>query len=422
MRSDVRGPLLCAGMALMLAAPAAASAAWGPPVLLGTAGGADHRAPAIARNAAGDAVAAWVRAPASAAPGSGRVLLSERRGASGRWTRARVVSGPGVGAPAADIGPRGAALVAWGVGSRVFVASRDARTSRWRTAAVATGPGRVTDLAAGADASGAMAVMWAESIGARYRVRRAARPVPGGRWRIGASAIVTAGRPALATGAGGNGVAAWVTDGRVAVARATAAGFERPELAGSGDSPIPALSMAGSGRLLAGWRTTLPGGTTVVGAAAGGPTGELRQLGDVGVGDGPRVGINARGDAAVAWSLADRDGDRAGVQALVARAGGSFVPSSVVRPAACQCTYAVAEVAIDGAGGPVVAWRRTSRRAADVAAVSSRAGAGGPWRAIALRPTPEVNGVALAVDGTPGAAVAWVYPSGARAMLRGRVR
>ena len=95
----MRAALLSAGATLLVAAPSA-QAAWGPAVALADDARVEHRAPAIARNAAGDAVLAFVRAPAGAPPGSGRVVVAERSGASGAWAVERLTSGPGVGAPA----------------------------------------------------------------------------------------------------------------------------------------------------------------------------------------------------------------------------------------------------------------------------------------------------------------------------------
>ena len=412
----MRVALVCAG-AVFLAIPAAAQAAWAPPAVLAADSASTHRAPAIARTAAGDVVAAWARAPVEAGAGSGRIVVSERRAPRGAWSRGRLLSAAGVGPPAVAIGPRGAAVVAWGVRNRLHAAVRDDRAGAWRVAVVAEGPGHVTDIAASVDASGAMALMWSEAIGTRYRVRRSTRPGAGA-WRVGAASIVAAARPAMATGAGGNGVVAWTTDDRIAVSRATPTGFERPVEAGAGDSPMPSLGLAAGGRFLLGWRTRLPGGTSMIGAARGDAAGVVRGLGDMGVGDDPRVAMNARGDAAIGWTLSDEGGERGGIQGLVSRAGGAWAPATVVRQTACACRYAVADVEVDGSGGLVVAWRRASRRAADVAVVGSRAARGGPWRRVALQPAPDVSGIDVAADGGHGAAAVWASGGTVRVAVR----
>src|SRR5699024_2844495 len=107
-----------------------------------------------------------------------------------------------------------------------------------------------------------------------------------------------------------------------------------------------------------------------------------------------------------------------GILGLVARAGGSWSNVSVVGQAECGCSYTVADVAVDGAGGLAVAWRRASRRAADVAAITARRAGGGPWRSVAMRPVPDAGGVDLAADGGPGAAAIWSAGSAVRAMMR----
>jgi hypothetical protein len=378
-----------------------------PPDALSDRRDTDHRAPAIARNAAGDHLAAWVGSPVAAGSGTGQVRIAERRGRNGVWSRERIISRAGVGAPAVAISPRGAAIVAWGVRGRVEVAVRAGRLTGWRTTPAAEGPGRVTDVAVAVDASGAMAVMWAEAIGDGHRVRRALLPAGATRFRPGASTVVAAGRPALVTGAAGNGAAAWTADGRVFLARATASGFDRPLQIGEGDSPVPSIAMGSRSRLVVAWRTRLPGGTAVVGAAVSDEEGRVRNLGDLGVGDDPRAAMNARGDAAVAWVVSDTGRDRGGITAVTARSGAAWGPVSVVRQSLCGCRYSVADVAVDGAGGLLVAWRRYSRRAADIAAVTAIPAANGARRVVVMRPAPDVDDADLATDGGPGAAALW---------------
>jgi len=136
------------------AVPATAAAAWGVPVTL-TRDNAELRAPAVARNGAGDAVAAWVRAPVASAPGSGRVVISARRGADGRWSAPRTVSVAGAGAPATAIGGRGAAVRRLG---RADVSASRARRAGRRLAddAHRRSSGAVNRTSAvGADAAGA---------------------------------------------------------------------------------------------------------------------------------------------------------------------------------------------------------------------------------------------------------------------------
>jgi hypothetical protein len=284
---------------------------------------------------------------------------------------------------------------------------RAGRSAAWRTAVAGTGPGRVTDVAVAVDASGAMAVMWAEAIGATFRVRRALKPAGAARFRPGAANLVTGGRPALAIGPAGNGAAAWTDDGRTRLAVATRVGFGRPVALAAGGSGIPALAMGGGGRLAVAWSTRLPGGTAVVGAAMRGPDGRVRRLGDVGVGDAPRIAMNARGDAAVVWAVTDDVGERGGVQAFLIPAGSPAGTVMVVPRTVCACRYVIADAAVDGRGNVVAAWRRHSRRAPDVAAVTVVTGTDGRRRAVAMTPAPDVAAADLATDGATGAAALW---------------
>jgi len=109
----MRALLTCVTGALLVALPAGASAFPGETVTLSADDGADYRAPYLALTAAGDAVATWVRAPAGARAGSGRVVVAERS-RRGRWSPGRTLSRPAAGAPAAAINARGQAVV--GVG------------------------------------------------------------------------------------------------------------------------------------------------------------------------------------------------------------------------------------------------------------------------------------------------------------------
>jgi hypothetical protein len=401
MRSSVVGCVV-----VLAALSPAAHASWAAPESLQERPDAHQRAPAIARNAPGDTVAAWVSSPVAAGAGAGRVHLAQRRAGSSAWSRVGAVSRPGVGAPAAAVSPRGAAIVAWGRGGRVEVAMRTGRNARWRTLPAGAGPGHVTDVAVAVDASGAMAVMWAEAIGGTHRVRRALLAPGAMRFRQGAAGLIAERRAALVTGAAGNGAAAWTARGRVVLAIATPLGFSRPLAIDAGDSLAPALAMGSGGRLVVAWRSRLPGGTTVLGAALREPDGRLRNLGDVGLGRAARVAMNPRGDAAIVWPATDGGGDRSGIQALLIPRGARGMTTIVVPRSTCACRYAVADAALDGDGGLLVAWRRHSRHEADIGAVTSVTDAG-PRRALIMRPAPDVAAADLATDGASGAAALW---------------
>lgn len=416
----MRALLTCVTGALLVALPAGASAFAGPTVRLSADDGAEYRAPDMALTAAGDAVAAWVRAPAGARPGSGRVVVAERS-RRGRWSPGRTLSGQAAGAPAAAINARGQAVVVWGARTRLHVATRSGRSAGWRTAVVTARGGAVKDVAASIDGRGTITLMWSEAAATGFRVRTAVRPAGRARWVVRRSQLTAAARPALLASPGRGGVAMWVAGERLWAAHDLGHGFEPAVRLASRDPESPAVAYSRAGDTLAAWGTRLPGGTVVLaGAERLTPTRRWRDLGDLGVGAAPVVGSNARGDAIIAWASADDDG-RAGIEAVTRRAGGGWVPTTIKPRGMCRCAYELGGAVVDGAGGAAVSWRRRDETGDGAAAIASRPRVGSRWRIRRVGPVPDYGPPSLAAAAGAAAGAIWAS-SGDDGGVRARIR
>lgn len=403
----MRAPIAIAALGAALAMPAAAGA-WEQAARLTAGDGADYRAAVVARNPAGDVAAAWVRSPARAAAGTGRVYVATRARGGARWVEARPVSGAGVSAPAVAINARGRAVVAWPLRDRVQVAVRADRASPWRTRTVVRASGTVTDVAVAVGSSGGMTLMWSEQRGPAHRVRMAEDRAGTGRWAIRGSSVGTRGRPALAVTPRRGGAVLWTDDGRVRAARNPGGVFERTvQLSDANGLDPVTVAMSPAGATLSAWGASLPGGTMVLSAAERGVDGGWRALGDIGLGQRPWAALNARGDAAVAWPVAAGQEGGAGIEGSTRRAGRDWEPAIVVPRAQCGCDYVVGSSAVDGSGAIHVSWLRTGTAAPTaVVAVATRAASGGPWRRVTLGNRADAA-PRLTADAGGGAAAVW---------------
>lgn len=418
----MRALLTCVTGALLVALPAGAAAFPGETVTLSADDGADYRAPALALTGAGDAVAAWVRAPAGDRAGSGRVVVAQRS-RRGRWSPGRTLSRPAAGAPAAAINARGQAAVAWGERTRLHVATRSGRSAGWRTAVAATTMrgGAVRDVAVSVDRRGTITVMWSETATGGFRVRMAARPAGRARWTVRRSRLAVGGRPALLVSPGRGGIAMWTAEGSLWAAHDTGDGFEPAVRLAGRDPDSPALAYSRAGRTLAAWGTRLPGGTIVLAAAERlSAARRWRDLGDLGVGSAPMVGGNARGDAIIAWASAD-DAGRAGIEAVTRRAGGGWVPTTIRPRGACDCEYELGGAVVDGTGDAAVSWRRRDETGDGAAAIATRPRSGSRWRIRRVGPVPDYGPPSLAASAGRTAGAVWAS-SGDDGGVRTRIR
>lgn len=455
---------LAAGLALGLAAPALAGA-WSSPETASPAG-REGRTPAVAMNGAGAVAMAWVDGPWMARS----IAVSVRR--DGTWGVAQRISPPGGVAidPRVEIGPDGSVLVLWRqaigdqrirVGGRLITRTRFVARARFRDAsgtwsAVSTlSPRRLKvgapELSLGAD--GTAVAVWHWGTGSSPQLSGFVGQVQASVWKDGRWSPMrrvsgTAGcreerRPRVAVGARGDSVVWWQCDVRggstsYGVARGRddtlwssrrelpfrTRGDQRNDLDVASDGSISAISAAIGGPVRW-WRGTADG--------AGIALSELPRPGlperAADSGGGPRIDIDATGDALTAWVAAtDAFTTRA---APVAAALGPGTPVSLSGQGPAGSVQVDSSVGRRGA----VAWREMVGRqqSAVVAAVRDEDGSWAPARRIST--TGAINGNAgprLAASGAR-AIVVWerqvdgrpiieraVFPAAAAAAQRRR--
>jgi hypothetical protein len=373
-------PLALAGAAILGVAPAQALAAWGAPVRVSAADAAGYRAADVALAPGGDAVAVWVRTPAGASSGGGRVQVSQRSGTVGTWSRPVTVLGRVAFAPRVALGARGDAVVVWSSGPALLAAVRRGESGPWVRETVAE-VGVVQDAAVAIDGSGHPVVMWSERRGAGFLVRLAVRR-GGARWSLRPARLSVPGpaEPALALSPGAGALVAWVDDDRLLASRTADGAFERPlELS---DDPVraatAALSPGGAG--LAAWSARLPGGTPVMlGADRRRDADRWRQEDDLGIGLAPVASLDDRGDAVVAWGIGEAGQDQ-GVEGVTRRQGGAWRASTAVSRETCSCLVEAVRAAVDAGGGALVAWRRTAAGGIRTGGAAAVAAGGTLWR------------------------------------------
>jgi hypothetical protein len=404
----VRAPapaLVLAGLAAL--APAAGGATWSAPERVSPPDRASYSGAAIAAGTGGAALAAWVRTPAGAPRGAGRVQMAARP-AGERWGAARSLSGPGASLPRVALNPRGDAAAAWANGRLIVAALRRGAAGRWRAVRVAEASAPVRDLHLSVDRAGRATAVWVERRGAGFLVR-VATGGPGARWEVRPPRLTTPGPepPSLALSPGRGALAAWVDDGRVLAARTVAGAFERPVELADHDAGAPGAGLGASGAALLAWNVRLPGGTRVM-QAAGRPAAAPRwgTADDLGIGGAPVVAIGDAGDAVVAWGAGEVGGEQ-WVGASTRRRGGLWRASTVVAPRSCDCALSAAAAAIDGTGRAVVAWRRDGGGEGPRAGAAALTPRGDRWQPAPIAGGRVAAAPAVAAAPTSGAGAAW---------------
>jgi hypothetical protein len=288
-------PLIVAAGALGIAAAAApAAVAWGPPQRASTGPG-DARAPDVAVNAGGDAVAAWVQ---EGPDGRGAVVASAAR-AGLPWSAPERVSPPGMAAadPAVGVTPGGRAIVVWRQASRarvlrgrrqaVYVARARERAAggRWGPQWVLSDPRqKIGEPQVAVDGRGVAVAAWHWGTGTRAgtpghvgQIQVSEKPVARG-WSRARRVSTDRGcaldtrLPRVAAGAGGHAVVWWQCDLPGGRGGARAIGRGPSPAAWGAERPLP---LGGAGDLLADVAVD-PGGVIV--AAGSGARGELELL------------------------------------------------------------------------------------------------------------------------------------------------
>jgi hypothetical protein len=410
------------GTALALA-PAAASATWGAPERISPSDRAAYASPAVAAGRGGSALAAWIRTPAGARPGAGRVQLAARLGRG--WSRPRSLSGPGASLPRAALDAHGDAVAAWRNDRLIVAAVRRGPLGSWRRGRVAQAGAPVQDVVVAIDRRGRPAAAWVERRARGFEVRLATADPGGVRWTVRAARLSTPGPepPAVALSPGRGALAAWVDDGRVLASRTVAGAFERPVELSDPDASAPGIALGGTGAALASWSVRLPGGTEMLQAA--GRLARAPRWGapeDVGIGRVPAVGVNELGDAVVAWGTGEPGGEQS-LTASTRHRRGLWRASTIVPRRECRCELNAAAAAVDGTGRSVVSWRRDGGRSGAAAGAAALAADGHDWEAAPIPATRGAVAAAVAAAPTSGVAAVWSINGsggGIRASQNGR--
>ncbi len=369
-----RGLLLAAGTALVLATTMLGAPTWGEPTQISS--GDRALGPALALNAAGEALVVWDQEVGAECPQSPASLscihtvqAAVRTPASTLWQTPVDVSRPGIGAaPRAAIDGAGNAAIVWvhDIGrDRVLQATYRAGPSRmWPEPSDISEPSlQVREHRIALDAAGDAVAVWAERADTTFTVRAEVRPAETRAWR----AAVTlsrpgrnaSGGPSMALTPSGRAVVAWIEDG---VVRAS-----------SGDAATgvwePPVDLSGPGAFADG---------------------------------GPQVAVDASGDTAVAWARGNIGSFRA-VQAVFRPRAGNW--TEPVEIGTVQAT-AVEELqaAVDGAGNALAMWVGPPGVQA-----TARANATGVWSRPVLvsAPNPATSTPRLALDASGNAVAVW---------------
>jgi hypothetical protein len=247
----------------------------------------------------------------------------------------------------------------------------------------------------------------AESISLSYLVRAAERPV-GGHWQAPATLSHLGIDPDVAVDATGSAVAVWEGLSSIQEAERPAGGSwlpSAPVLTPGGGEPQVATNARGDAVVVAPRQAPhhSAGIEVAVRSAAGAFSPPQSISGNENAFE-PRVAMNERGDALVAWRVDSERG--CSVRAAFHRAGGAWSGPRTLSDKSVFCESGSHRVAIDARGDAVVVWFAQRGRPLFVEAIER--GAGGRWGArVVLARARTVESPEVGMDASGDAIVAW---------------
>jgi PKD domain len=293
--------------------------AWTRPVSLSPAG-RDAQSPTVAVNARGDAVAVWASVSLS-----GWTVLAAYRAAGGTWQAAVPLesSQAGTAAPDVVVDPSGRVVAVWaattGSGWRVHTASRST-DGTWSKASALSGPDATGSIAPQVALEGAADVLavWSRSTAKGSVIEAATKSAVNGTWSQAGEPFPVAHdaiAPSLAVNRRGDGVIVWTNSDQsglsVMAAHRRPGNVWGPPTTLSGPPPgalSPRVALDGRGNALVAWTQPQGGFSRVYAASltAGGGWSAARALSRAGA-DAvtPEVALDENGDGAVVWSRYD---------------------------------------------------------------------------------------------------------------------
>ena len=361
----------------------------------------------MAVGSSGRAITVFLRTPAGSAAGAARVQVTMRASTVGAWSKPLVLSQRGARAPRVAINARGDAAVVWVSGRSLVAAARRGPVGRWSPAGSLVAAGPIQDFRLAIDRVGRPALVWSERDGDDYIVRTANRASPKVRWTVREARISTPGPvpPSLAISRAA-ALVAWVNGSDAHASRTVGGMFESPMQVSSQAAGAPGAALSPLGAMLAAWSVNLPGGTSVVLVSERGtPSRQWASSEDAGIGSRPLAAINERGDAVVSWALA-APGSAQGIEASTRRTGGRWEASTVVARRTCSCALTVGDVAVDGTGTALVAWRLEDGRAVGSGGVSSLGAGADDWARASVSPG-RTEVAPVVAGGSRGGLAAW---------------
>ncbi len=271
------------------------------------------------------------------------------------------------------------------------------------------------------DANGDAVAVWTESprsisevIAHVYPVRSAVRPASG-RWQPPDTLSGYGGNPEVAVDARGDAIAVWESPSGVEATTRPAGGtWLASETVATTGGEEPQVASAASGDAIVVWPRQSRRGSTGIEAAvwpAGGPRSPAQTISARENAFHPRIAMNARGDALVAWELDSSRG--CVVRAAFRPVDGRWSTPRAVSHESCGGNH---RVAIDVRGDAIVVW--VAQRGELQFVESAERTAGGRWtprriigRAPVIQEPPQVG-----MDNRGDAIAVWSEPAFAKAI------
>ena len=420
--------LAVAVLALMLPASSAAAPAWLAPQDLSVPGH-DSYAPQAALDPAGNAVAVWLHSD-----GTNVIVQAAVRPGGGAWGAPQDLSTAGQDAlkPQVALDAAGNALAVWirsnGTNYIVQAAARPAGGA-WSAPQDLSAAGHDADFPQVAlDAAGNGLAVWEGDNGTNEIVQAAARPA-GGAWSAPQDLSATgqnAHRPQVALDPAGNALAVWERSNGTnlivqAAARPAGGAWSAPQdLSAAGhDADLPQVALDAAGNGLAVWERD--NGTTEIVQAAARPTGGAWSAPqDLSAGQNaanPQVALDADGNALAVWE--HYNGTNYIVQAAARPAVSGVWQTPQDLSAAGQSAYEP-EVALAAAGNALAVWIR-SNGTNDIVQAAARPPASGVWQApqdLSAAGRDAAN-PQVTLDAAGDALAVWQRYNGANAIVEG---
>ncbi len=363
-------------VALLLALPAVAEAAWSRPTIASPETTlADN--PHVAVDPAGEAVAVWLRLEGTYS------IEASTRPPGDEWSAPVTLSPPTNSSvePTVAITPSGEAIAVWqrgnGAPTQLIQASTKTPGGSWSAPVnLSVGGQQAREPQIAVDAAGDATVVWERPDTSGSPIAQAATKPAGGTWGAPVSLSApgkTTSSPSLAYDAAGDALAVWSLS--------------------TDTSPYFGLVVQASYK------------------PAGGKWGAPASLSDSRfIALGPDAAFDPAGNATVVWQSGDREESPRQVKAATKPAGGSWgEPVTLSDP---SVSSGGAEIAFDEAGNGTIIWGRGSSTDGDVVAESKPAG--GSWSQPVQLSTPGEGAFQwnLAVNGAGDAIATWQREKG----------